>query len=290
MKRFTWWVVVGMFVLSSATGNAWGGRTHKKITSDAYFIMPAPFRAFLGEKPGATTKAPYLKSLLEACVEPDSVLKDFRNHVFHIHGYNLGNGPFHVEDLAKEVVEDIKAKASMKKIVQKLGWLAHYIGDLAQPLHTGVATWEGIEEKAYHSKYEKAIDRQIYSFGVKFDGCHPTSRVSARMIYEALWANRYYAAVETAYTGGEKYEQVKELTAECYSRAVNNVVDVWYSIWIAAGGKVNPKLDSKPKYYPPHWKKKLLQYQDNGPESGAEEDPKETPAAVPQETAGKAAE
>jgi hypothetical protein len=262
MKKTAWLIIAGLFLLIPMSVEAWGGRTHKKITSDAYFIMPAPFREFLGEKPGAVPRAPNLRALLDACVEPDSILKDFRNHVFHIHGYNLGNGPFHVETLAKEIIEDIKAKAPMKKVVQKLGWLAHYIGDLAQPLHTGVATWEGIEEKEYHSKYEKAIDKQIYSYGVLFDGCYPTNRISARMIYEALWANKFYSAVETAYTNGSKYEAVKELTAQCYSRAVNNVVDIWYSIWVASGGKVNPKIDGRPKYYPPQWKKRLLESQE----------------------------
>lgn len=257
MKKKSLFLLAGFVLLSSVTLFAWGGKTHKKMTSDAYFIMPKAFRTYLGEVPGAKPKAPYLKELIEASIEPDSVLKDFRNHVFHIHGYNMGNGPFHVEDLAKEIAQDIKNKASKKKVVQKLGWLAHYIADLAQPLHTGVATWEGIEEKSYHSSYEKAIDTRIYTFGVRFDGCTVTSRISARMVYEALWANQYYAAIEQAYTNGERYDDVKGFTAQCYSRGVNNIVDVWYSVWSMSGGKLNPAVDGKPRNYPPFGKQSL---------------------------------
>ena len=72
------------------------------------------------------------------------------------------------------------------------------------------------------------------------------------MVYEALWANQYYTSVEAAYTTGKKYDDTKVAIAKCYSRAANNVVDMWYSIWIRAGGRANPKIDGKPKYYPPY--------------------------------------
>jgi hypothetical protein len=87
-------------------------------------------------------------------------------------------------------------------------------------------------------------------YGVNFDGCTNIKRVSARMIYEALWANQYYDALEQAYTGGKRYAEAKSTITNCYSRAVNNVVDLWYSIWVKSGGKTLPS-DSKPKYYPP---------------------------------------
>lgn len=232
---------------------AWGSRAHKKITSDAYFIMPAAFRQFLGQTPDQ--KNPNLKALLDFALEPDRVLKDFRNHVFHVQGFEMGNGPFHVEDLAKEIAADIKAKAPKAQILQKIGWISHYIADLAQPLHTGVATWEGIEEKSYHSKYEQAIDKEIYAYGVAFDGCQAIQRISARMVYEALWANQYYTTVEFAYTKGDGYKSVGELSSKCYSRAVNNVVDIWYSIWAMSGGKLNPAIDGKPKNYPAFWRR-----------------------------------
>jgi len=237
--------------------SAWCARTHRKITSDAYFIICQSFRDFLGETKGDKPQHPHLKALLDASVEPDSVLKDFRNHVFHIQGYDLGNGPFHVANLAKEISEDIKNKAPIAQIVQKLGWISHYIADLTQPLHTGVETWEGIEEKAYHKALEQDVDKHLYEYGVLFDGSQAITRLSARMVYEALWANQFYSAMETAYTTGNKYEEIKYIAAKCYSKAVNNVVDIWYSIWAMSGGKIDPKKDGKPKYYPPFWRKDL---------------------------------
>lgn len=236
-------------MLSPAAVSAWGRKVHIKITSDAYHIMPKAFRKMLGETDGPVTK-PALKKLLAACIEPDSKLKDFHNHIYHIHGFKMGNGPFKVEELVKEIAQDIKSKKSINTIAQKLGWLSHYIADLAQPLHTGVATWENIEEKTYHAQTEKDADKFVDTYGVTFDGAHPAQRISARMVYESLWANQYYSTLEFAYTQGKKYLAARPVITACYSRAVNNVVDMWYTAWKLSGAKHNPK-DLRPKYYPP---------------------------------------
>ena len=250
-------LVLGCGLLfSNHQAYAWGGKTHRKLTSDAYHIMPKAFREFLGETGGSSPKKPALRPLLDGCVEPDLVFKDFQNHVFHVQGFKMGNGPFKVEELVKEIVSDIEKKAPRAKIIQKLGWLAHYVEDLAQPLHTGVATWEGIEEKSYHAALEKNATEHVYEFGVYFDGAFAIDRVSARMVYEALWANQYYATLEAAYTNGKRWIEAKPVLVKCYSRAVNNVVDIWYTVWLRSGGRANANVDGKPKYSPPFNSKK----------------------------------
>lgn len=243
-------VVVLLCILSALPASAWGGATHKKITSDAYFIMPQAFRQFLGETLSPKRTEPNLTALLDASVEPDTVLKDFKNHIYHIQGYDLGNGPFNVASLSQQITEDIKNKAPLPKIIQKLGWIAHYTGDLVQPLHTGVSLDENIEEKAYHSGFENDATKNLYSYSVWFDGAKVHTRMSAFIIYEALWANQYYSTIETAYTKGNRYPDAERVAITCYSKAVNNVVDVWYTIWANAGGKIDPVNDAKPKFFP----------------------------------------
>ncbi len=238
------------FLLSTSSLFAWGSKVHTKIVSDAYHIMPKAFREFLGEVKKPKLKKPALKKLYIAAVEPDKVLKDFHNHIFHIQAFNMGKAPFHIEELINETVEMIKAKKSKAEIIQKLGWIGHYASDLGQPLHTGSSLDENIEEKSYHSATERDADKYVMTYGVKFDGCNEVKRVSARMIYEALWANQYYDTLEQAYTKGKRYKDSKKAITECYSRAVNNVVDIWYTIWVRSGGKTLPS-DTKPKYFPP---------------------------------------
>jgi len=240
-----------VFLLAGA-GNAfaWGSRVHMKIVSDAYHIMPQAFRDFLGETRKPTLKQPALKPLMEASVEPDRVLKDFQNHIFHIQATSMGKGPFHIEALVNEVGLAIEKKKSRKEIIQKLGWIGHYAADLVQPLHTGSSLDETIEEKSYHAATEKDADKWVLTYGVNFDGCDDVKRISARMIYEALWANQYYDALEYAYTKGKRYAEARTILANCYSRAVNNVVDMWYAAWVNGGGKVLPS-DKKPRYFPP---------------------------------------
>ncbi|HOY68568.1 MAG TPA: zinc dependent phospholipase C family protein [Candidatus Ozemobacteraceae bacterium] len=247
-------------LLAATSAEAWGGRTHKKITSDAYFIMPSAFREFLGATgTGPSAKHPAFKALLEASIEPDTTLKDFRNHVFHIHGSDMGNGPFKVEELVKEVVEDIKAKKSRASIVRKLGWICHYTADLVQPLHTGIVVVDGIEEKPYHAACEKDINDNVHLFGVSFEGCRSVDRVSALMVYWSLWANKYYDALIQYYTpGNQDKKRGRMVSATCYSRAVNDVVLMWYTIWARSGGKIDPRKDGKPKYFPPAGNKNEL--------------------------------
>ncbi|NCB38277.1 MAG: hypothetical protein EOM80_05845 [Erysipelotrichia bacterium] len=245
-------LIIAVVLILTGSGNlfAWGSKVHIKVVSDAYHIMPAAFREFLGETRSPSIKRPALKPLMESALEPDRVLRDFTNHVFHIQGGSMGKGPFHIEALVNETAEAIKQKRSKKEIIQKLGWIAHYASDLVQPLHTGSSLDETIEEKSYHSATEKDADRYVLSYGVNFDGCSNLNRISARMIYEALWANQYYDALEQAYTRGKRYPEVKGIIVGCYSRAVNNVVDLWYTAWAKSGGKVLPG-DAKAKYFPP---------------------------------------
>lgn len=243
---------IAVVFLLAGSGNvfAWSSKTHMKIVSDAYHIMPQAFRDFLGETSKPSLKRPSLRPLMEACLEPDRVLKDFHNHIFHIQASSMGKGPFHIEGLVEEVGLAIAKKKSRREIVQKLGWIGHYAADLVQPLHTGSSLDDTIEEKSYHSATERDADKWVLTYGVNFDGCDDIKRISARMIYEALWANQHYEALEHAYTKGNRYADVKGVIANCYSRAVNNVVDMWYSAWVRGGGKVLPS-DKKPKYFPP---------------------------------------
>jgi hypothetical protein len=250
-KYFRVMSIVFVFLLAGASyALAWASRVHMKVVSDAYHIMPKAFREFLGETGGANGKKPALKPLMDASTEPDRVLKDFQNHIFHIQASSMGKGPFHIESLVEEVGVAIAQKKSRKEIIQKLGWIGHYASDLVQPLHTGSSLDDTIEEKSYHSATERDADKFVLTYGVNFDGCDNVKRISARMIYESLWANQYYEALEDAYTKGNRYKDARNVVSSCYSRAVNNVVDMWYSAWVRGGGKVLPS-DKKPRYFPP---------------------------------------
>ncbi|MBF0407907.1 MAG: hypothetical protein HQM10_11165 [Candidatus Riflebacteria bacterium] len=266
MKKLPFVLLLIMLItelgISNHSADAWGPETHQKMTSDAFFIMPPAFRKFIFAAYKDQASKAY-ELLIESCNEPDRVLKDFRNHIFHIHGSDMGNGPIYVATLSSQIVDDIRSRKPINQIIQKLGWLAHYVEDLGQPLHTGIATWEGIEEKSFHSSFEKDIDKHVLSFGVNYDGASAVKRVSARLVYEALWGNQYYDLIQAAYTNGKGYEEVKKSVFNCYSRAVNNVVDIWYTIWIESGGKPDPKKDSKPKFFPPIIKMLRMDADDN---------------------------
>jgi hypothetical protein len=73
----------------------------------------------------------------------------------------------------------------------------------------------------------------MFDLRCKIDGCFVVKRISARMIYELL-ANQFYDKLESAYTV-RQIQRSKTCNINLFSRAVNNIVDLWYTAWVYAG-------------------------------------------------------
>ena len=106
-----------------------------------------------------------------------------------------------------------------------LGYLAHIVGDVAQPMHTDQRT----REDRIHSSYEQAVDRRIHDFGSGYDGVHRADP-RARTVQLARVAHRSYLKLIRTYDRDGFTGEVKRLTGRQLRRAVEALSDLIASL------------------------------------------------------------
>jgi hypothetical protein len=76
-----------------------------------------------------------------------------------------------------------------------LGYLAHIVGDVAQPMHTDGSDRE---TDSVHSGYEQAVDSRIARYRFRYDG-RDAAKPYRRTVEVARAAHRYYPELVRAY-------------------------------------------------------------------------------------------
>lgn len=214
-----------IFILSISTQlNAWSYHTHRKIAAEAFRAMPAEFT----EKYESQRKA-----FLKGSTDPDILIKDFLNHVYHPDGSQTG-GMHRIISLYDKAVSLMISGESDEKTAYVLGLLSHYIADLNQPLHTAGRTRDP-DEDTYHARYERDVNR--YLKHIKFDEVQTDSIDSLeirvkKMAEEAL---KYYDLIGHAYREGNEISDLTEVTEKQIRESVRHVVAFWRSVCRDAG-------------------------------------------------------
>ena len=204
----------------------WSFHTHRKIASDALNRMPIFFqKRFL----------PLKDIILKGATDPDTLLKDFQNHIFNFHSKRKEQDSVaFFRDSFDCLVNLIKRRAPDTEIARRLGLFSHYISDINQPLHT-----EGKEvdlaEDVYHAKFEKEVEGNLSKIKVAHFPYAPVSKPVERLIEMATAANKRYAEIGKAYTSGNRIFDLMPLVTEQYNAAVKNVVDYWLGAFKEAG-------------------------------------------------------
>ena len=106
-----------------------------------------------------------------------------------------------------------------------LGYLAHIVGDIAQPMHTDSST----REDGVHGSYESAVDGRISDYNFTYDGADP-ARPGARTRLVARRAHRYYWDLVRVYDDGGYNERVHRITKRQLNRAANAMADLLASL------------------------------------------------------------
>ncbi len=154
---------------------------------------------------------------------PDMVYQDWTNHNYDFGDYGYCGGPpdrgapdavqwtydWVVGNLTLWVNEGQPSDSVYTSDARKsLGLLAHYLGDLGNPMHTDDdATENGKEHEdysgrigdymyrmSYHSCHEKATDRALDAYEIEFDSIRPDITLSLHNDTahdEALWVAQY---------------------------------------------------------------------------------------------------
>lgn len=106
-----------------------------------------------------------------------------------------------------------------------LGYLAHIVGDIANPLHTD----QRDREEGIHSSYEEAVDRRIGGYGFDHDGVDPASP-ARRVRRVARLAHRSYLELLRGYDRSGYSRAVHRITKRQLDRAADAVADLLISL------------------------------------------------------------
>lgn len=228
----------------------WSYHTHRKITSDAIRLMPD---AFKGEF------SAYKEHFLRGATDPDTLLKDFRNHVYHPYD-SYQSGLSRIQELFNKLVEMVENKCEPEKIAYIFGLISHYIADINQPLHTDGVRRDP-DESTYHAKFERDLNRYLSNLVLPKIKYKPVTRIRDRTHSMAIDANRHYDEIGSAYKNGLGISDVKNMAFRQIDKSIQNIVDFWLGIYSVAG-KVFPESESTIS---------TIQYSAKGEKTGGDE-------------------
>ena len=211
---------------------SWHTLMHKDITSTAYNNLPTELKKAL---------FPYRESILWNSMVPDLVLHDWPHHEWNIHRgpEDDTDGPEYIQFLSEGLILCLRNKqCSLEKVAMSLGRLSHYIADLSQPLHTD----DYLNDNEWiHLAYEIDLyqNKQFLHFSNK--GFSFWGDIKTKAMDSAAKANRYYASIVQEYQNGGGLDGLKGISQVCFTNAVQDIIDLWSTIWFAAKAK-NPVM------------------------------------------------
>lgn len=106
-----------------------------------------------------------------------------------------------------------------------LGYLAHIVGDVANPMHTDSSD----REDRVHSSYEYAVDRRVGEYRFSYDGEDP-ARAGARSRRVATNAHRFYWKLVRTYDNHGYNNKVHRITKRQLNRVANALADLISSV------------------------------------------------------------
>jgi hypothetical protein len=170
------------------------------------------------------------RAALRATDDPDTVDGiDYASgtwwHVYDEWGSTWGGAPEAVEvwfHRAKTRLANGKPCGASRA----LGIMAHFVGDVAQPMHTD--GWLDIEDSV-HSSYEQAVDSRCRPssciYRMTYDGRHAVNPYN-RTVKLARNAHPLYAELVRRFHNGGYTSRVDEITRRQLNRAANALADL----------------------------------------------------------------
>jgi hypothetical protein len=263
-------------ILPAGSAHAWDSATHRLITRLAVNALPPSQLRNAFEASSA--------ALQEYSVEPDSVLKarygkaEARRHYINIEYYDryskdpfsfldqnrqamerrvglrlmnrAGTLPWTIEELAGASAQAWR-RGECAEMIRQSGYLAHYVGDASQPLHTTIRYDGYRRDRGIHARIESAVDRSVNAIGaeaapqvrvVEISGVWTLEigemRQSYGLVQAAIDADR--AARRTAGDRGVAYahaliEQHGAMFATQIARGASALASIWLYEWKQAG-------------------------------------------------------
>lgn len=161
--------------------------------------------------------------------DPDTVLRDGKNHTFDIWGDARTGSPKKIADLFNRAVGELQA-GNQRAAGRSIGLMSHYLADINSPLHTDNLA----AEKSMFDSYENAVETRTdepdeASFTVSFDGKNYVKNVRRFSRKSAILAHADYKNLVAGYNLAGFDATVTAITRRNLNRAVNRLADLIYS-------------------------------------------------------------
>lgn len=149
-----------------------------------------------------------------------------------------------IERETRAVVMMIRGNEPMAVVVERLGGLAHLVADANNPFH---ATAPDATLAAKKSDYEAYFERRMPKFPTVFYGLDRDFRLGPYLDKTFARGTKFQPLVREEYFrhGEQRTSAMFDdrstafgIASICYSRAVSDLVNLYYFIWKEAGGDV----------------------------------------------------
>ncbi|HYH05667.1 MAG TPA: hypothetical protein VEK11_01290 [Thermoanaerobaculia bacterium] len=149
-----------------------------------------------------------------------------------------------IERETRVAIDGVRKNEPMSLLVERLGVLAHLVADANNPFH--VAN-DNERLSASHNDFEQYFERRLAKFPTVFYGLEPRFTMTSFLDKTFARSAKFYPLVAEEYFRGGTLRTSAQfddrstafgIASISYSRAVTDLVNLYYYIWKEAGGDV----------------------------------------------------
>jgi len=222
-----------LVLLFPLTASAWTRASDERIAKKSAALAPPDLRQLI-ERFEVDYKAGLARAQAEEASDP--------HHYFVLS--REGQLRARIEKETRGTIEAIRKGDPMNDVVERLGGLVHLVADANNPFH--VAN-DDARLAASHNDYEQYFERRLAKFPTVFYGLDPQFTLSRYLDKTFARSAKFYPLIAEEYfrTGTRRSSAQFDdrstafgVASICYSRAVTDLVNLYYFIWKEAGGDV----------------------------------------------------
>ena len=153
-----------------------------------------------------------------------------------------------IERETQGVIAAIRGGKPMSDVITRLGSLSHYVADANNPFH--IAN-DDPRLHLSHNDFETYFERSLSKFPTVFYGLDPEFHLTAYLdrtfartaSFNPLMSEEYFRYGDRrTYLDFDDRSTAFGVASICYSRAVTDLVNLYYHIWREAGGDVRSEI------------------------------------------------
>ena len=222
-----------LLILFPLTAGAWTRVSDERIARKSAELAPPDLRMLL-----TRFEADYKRGLEKAQADEGSD----SHHYFVLS--RQGRLRERIDRETRSAIEAIRKGEPMNMVVERLGGLVHLVADANNPFHVAR---DNPKLSAAHNDYEQYFERRLAKFPTVFYGLDPQFRLGPYFDRTFARSAKFYPLVEEEYFRHGRRRTSAEfddrstafgIASISYSRAVTDVVNLYYYIWKEAGGDV----------------------------------------------------